>query len=323
MDAVQTMFSTNSQVPWHGKGKVLSEEAITAERAIKEGGMDWLVGLAPISVAGVPIPDHYATIREDTGAVLGIVGNRYVPVQNEDLFKFFDPVVDREKGVFYHTGGVLKEGKVVWLLAKVPGDFYVPGVKDDRVDNFLLLTSSHDGSMHVTVKETRVRVVCWNTLSMALAEPTTTVRIKHTSSATYELAQAHRVLGLATKHATLAQQAAEVLVGLKVTGKFFRKFVKTLFPSSKEAKGEEASRKALVHRERIELLFSGLDRNNLPGMRGTGWALYNAVTDYVDHSMPYRKGTDPLERAWFGSGEDLKEQAFKLLMDQIGGSQEA
>jgi phage/plasmid-like protein (TIGR03299 family) len=322
-DFVQTCFSAGGIVPWHGKGVVIPEDAVTADIAIKAAGLDWTVGLAPVAVAGTPLDNYYATVRQDTGDVLGIVGSRYVPVQNRDMFKFFDPVVDRDKGVFYHTGGVLLGGRRVWLLAKVPGDFYVPGVADDLIQPYILLANSHDGSLHVTAKPTHIRTVCWNTLQLALGEATTTVRIKHTSNAAYELAQAHRVLGLATKQSELAKEAAEALVHLRVGGRLFKRLVKALFPSSKEKQGEEASKKALVHRERVELLFSGLDRNNLKGMDGTGWAFYNAITDYVDHSMPYRKGTDPLDRAWFGSGEDLKEKAFKLLMDQIGGSQEA
>jgi phage/plasmid-like protein (TIGR03299 family) len=198
----------------------------------------------------------------------------------------------------------------------VPGDFYVPGVSEDLVENYILLASSHDGSLHVTAKSTPVRVVCNNTLSMALAHASTTVQIRHTASAKYELAAAHTVLGLATKRSQALKEAAEALVSLKVTRKFFKGFVRALFPSVKERQGEEASAKAIHHREAVELLFS-TQLNNLPGMAGTGWSLYNAVTEYVDHKMPARRGTDTLDRAWFGTGEELKLKAFRLLAQQI------
>lgn len=314
-DFVNTMFSVCEQ-PWHGKG-VIVDHALTAAEAIQAAGLDWEIQLHPVSVGGIELPNYFASVRRDTGAVLGIVGSNYEPFQNRDLFSFFDPVVDREAGAFYHTGGVLLHGRRVWLLAKIPGDFCV--TKEDWVENYVLLASSHDGSLAITAKHTPIRVVCWNTLGMALADGRTTISIKHTVNAGRELRVAHAVLGLATRRAEKVKEAAETLLGYRVTSTFLKRFLPRLLPSRPENEGRDTSRQMVRARERIEILYAGADTNNLPGMEGTGWALYNAVAEYVDHDMPARQNTDRLDRAWFGSGEALKLRAFRLLIHQIGG----
>lgn len=320
-DLVQTMFSVN-EVPWHGKGKVV-DHALTAEEAVIEAGLDWQVVLHPSCLAGVPVPDKFLVVRDDifqaagsveeavkNGAVLGDVGKRYCPVQNRDLFKFFDPVVDREAGAFYHTGGALKGGRVVWFLAKVPGDFYI---REDYIENYLLLASSHDGSLPVLVKHTPVRVVCANTLAMSLNIKSTEIRIPHTETAEARLAVAHKVLGLATKRIGLVQEAAEALLSFQVGRKVLGKFLKRLLPSTPELEDEDCTAQTAKQREMIEILFMGSETNTLPGMKGTGWALYNAVTEYADHHKPAKESTDKLHRMWFGGAEQLKLNAFNLL----------
>lgn len=321
-DEVQTMFSVN-EVPWHGKGKVV-DHVLTAEEAIVEAGLDWKVALHEVCLAGEPVPDMYLVVRQDifeeagsvqeaveNGAVLGSVGSRYHPVQNRDLFRFFDPVVDPDEGAFYHTGGALKGGRVVWFLAKVPGDFYV--LDDDKVENYLLLASSHDGSLPVLAKHTPIRVVCNNTLGMSLNIKSTEVRIPHTESAEAKLAVAHTVLGLATKRIGLVQEAAQTLMSFQVGPGRLGKFLKRLMPSAPELEGEDVSARTAKQREMIEILFMGAENNTLPGMKGTGWALYNAVAEYADHHKPAQAATDKVHRMWFGGGEDLKLKAFNLL----------
>lgn len=329
-DLVQTMFAYRNP-PWHSKGKVV-DQVLTAEEAIVAAGQDWEVALHDAEVAGVPIPGRFAIIRQDVlkeqgsmrkaieaGACFGVVGKKYVPVQNRDLFGFFDPVVSREEGAFYHTGGVLMNGERVWLLAKVPGDFYVPGVPDDLIENYILMAAGHDGLLPIIIQHTMVRVVCHNTLSMALWENRSRVTIRHTASAQEKLAVAHKFFGLATQRASLFEQAAEKLLSYKVTPKFLDGFLKTVLPSPAEELGEDLSARTANQRERVELLFHGADYNNMVGMPGTGWSLYNAWTEFIDHDAPKHQATDRVNRNWFGSGRDRKMLAFKLLMEATGG----
>lgn len=317
-DYVESMFSVR-EVPWHRKGTIV-QEALTAAQAITAAGLDWEVTTEPLFVQGngdgfreVP---WVATVRQDTGGVLGIVSQRYCPVQNRELFTFFDRVVDPEEGAFYETGGSLLGGRRVWLLAKVPGDFYVPGVEDDLVQNYVLLASSHDGSLCVLAKHTPVRVVCWNTLSMALHGYThRQVSIKHTTNAVAQLREAHKVLGLATKRSRELQKAVTALTSVKMTTKLLQHSLKTIFPSTVEVDGEPPSAKAIRHRDTVMELYEVGAANILKGMRGTGWAFYNAVAEYADHAYPARQGTDKLNRIWFGQAERLKTKAASVLLE--------
>jgi phage/plasmid-like protein (TIGR03299 family) len=303
---VDSMFSYN-EVPWHGEGKILDHPASAAE-AIKEAGLNWEVELRPVTVAGITMKDKYATVRTDTGAPLGIVGSRYRPFQNVSLFSFFDAVV-KESEAIYHTGGSLRGGSVVWLLAKLNSSFFV--IKDDRVDGYVLLASSHDGRMMITAKLTPIRVVCNNTLAAAMLGAGTSVSIKHTASAEYEMKLAHNVLGIATSRMESIKGLAMNLLSIRVSATGLKKTVNHLFHTTKD---DEKNR----HLAPIELLYSE-SQGILPYMRGTGWAAYNAITEYIDHVMPAKKSSPgSLYRSWFGTGESIRERALDFLIKEAG-----
>lgn len=303
---------------WHRQGTVV-EHALTAAEAIKEAGLDWQVETAPLFAQhdGQQIKTPWmTTVRADTGLPLGVVSNRYHVVQNEELFAFFDKVVDPEKGAFYHTGGVLQDGRRIWLLAKVPGDFWVPGVEEDRIENYVLLASSHDGSLCIIAKLTTVRVVCSNTLSMALRGMTpASVKIRHTRNAVEQLREAHKVLGLASKRADEVKEQLDRMRRVPVTAKLIQFYMDTIFPSA--SKKEAPSKQSRRHRERVMELFEFGALNTLKGQRHTGLALYDATTEYVDHEYPSRKGTDRLDRLWFGQGDLLKKKAAAVLLGEV------
>ena len=310
--ATDTMFSYH-EPPWHGKG-IIVDHALTAAEAIRAANLGWRVELMPVMISGEPIDGFFATVRQDTNAVLGIVGDRYRPFQNEQLFSFFDPVVDREHGTFYHTGGSIHGGKKVWLLAKVPGDFWIAN-KDDMVENYILLCSSHDGTMRIVVKPSMIRVVCANTLAMALGDGKQIIAIKHTENAEVQLRLAHRILGLATRQSEQMKLAAQMLLGMPITDNLLSTFLSKLLPTKKE-NALVTNNPIMRHRQRIEDLFTDSPSNNLPGMHGTGWGLYNAVGEWTDHEWPVRRNTDSLDRTWFGIGEALKLKAFDILSAQ-------
>jgi phage/plasmid-like protein (TIGR03299 family) len=305
-----TMFAYRDP-PWHGKGIVV-DNALTAAEAIVAAGLGWHVSLVPIIVDGRPVHGYMATVRDDIDTVLGVVGDRYRPFQNDQLFSFFDPVVSRENGAWYHTGGSIHGGKKVWLLAKVPGDFYVAGM-DDVIENYILLCSSHDGTMKIVAKSTPIRVVCQNTLAMALGNSKSMVAIKHTENAEVQLRLAHQVLGLATRQSELLKLAAQFLLEKPIDARLLNNFLSDLLPTKKE-NALVTNNPVMRYRQRIEDLFTDSPTNNMPGMHGTGWGLYNAVSEWADHEKPIHRGTDSLDRTWFGSGEELKLKAFDILM---------
>ena len=185
------------ETPWHELATKLDRPA-TAHEAIKAAQLDYQVEKKPLRAIVYhtrhsPVDDHYATVRMDTREVLGIVGNRYSPIQNRDAFSFFDSLVGSDEAI-YHTAGALGKGERIWILAKLPSYIKVKG--EDIVEKYLLLTNSHDGSSLVRAKLTPVRVVCSNTLTAALDGMEEEVRIRHTPNSTAKLEQAHKLLGL-------------------------------------------------------------------------------------------------------------------------------
>lgn len=161
----RTAMMYAGDVPWHGLGTRLAEPA-TAEEAIREASLDYQVELDRMTTSsGAPIPRRKAVVRRDTGDVLGVVGNAFVPVQNRECFSFLDQVV-ADGEVCYHTAGALGRGERIWLLAKLPNEIRIKN-SDDVTEKYLLLSNSHDGTSALRVFFTPIRVVCQNTLTLA------------------------------------------------------------------------------------------------------------------------------------------------------------
>ena len=186
-------------VPWHGLGTVFDKPA-TAEEAIQAARLDWTVKKLPLyasdgenSLLRLPVPDKYAVARENSLDVLGVVGSSYTPVQNREAFAFFDPIVGKQAAI-YHTAGALGKGERVWILAKLPDSIRVVG--DDITDKFLLLTNSHDGTSSLQVKFTPVRVVCQNTLTLAINNGQRGIKISHHTDIHQRLKAAEKMLGI-------------------------------------------------------------------------------------------------------------------------------
>jgi len=296
-DEFETGFAYRDPM-WHGKGVVLDHPATAAE-AIIESGLDWNVSLENIAVNGIIVPDNYATVRNSDNTVLGIVGKRYVPYQNKDLFGFFDLVVEQDAAI-YHTGGSLRNGRIVWLLAKLPASFYIMG--NDQIDNYVLLASSHDGSMRITAKLTYVRVVCMNTLGMALLGSGKNYTIRHTASASQQMKLVHSLMGITTKRTEEFNRIANALLRKQIGTKELDGLINYIFPTKLDVNR---------HLERIVQLFVE-SPGILPGMAGTGWAAFNAMAEYLDYIQDYKE--DRLYRNWFGNGESLRRKAIQYIL---------
>lgn len=288
----------------------------TAEEAIKAAGLDWEVSLRPVTAGGAEVPGYYAVVREDRNIGLGVVKGRYVPIQNREAFSFFDSVVGDGKAI-YHTAGALGNGERIWILAKLPDDLVVRG---DVTEKYLLLSNGHNAHHALQMLFTPIRVVCQNTLLAALgrAKRTDTVFIRHVGNIQAKVEEARRILGIAIDWYKRFQEAAELLAGVEVKPSALEEYVANLLPMPKGADGEELERKTVLE-SRLEIvrLFEGeglgLDE---PGIRRTGWALYNAAVEFVDwHRKRQRK--DPELRAQnilWGPGADLKRRAFDLAI---------
>ena len=299
------------ETPWHSLGTKLDRPA-TAEEAIQAANLDFTVEKFRLKIApnNLSVESHFATVRTDTMEVLGVVGSRYEPIQNKDAFTTFDALVGEGEAI-YHTAGALGKGERIWLLAKLPDYIRVNG--DDLVEKYLLLVNSHDGSSTVRVKLTPIRVVCENTLSLALSGAEQEVHIRHTLNAKEKLKEAHEILGLTNKLYMQLDAIFNRMNETKVEHETLAHYVKTVFPGNSESKDQSWVKK--VHDTVFELAESGAGAEMA---RGTLWGAYNAVTEYVDHYRNAKRNeTQCLKSMWFGSGERIKMYALKTAMTLI------
>lgn len=294
------------EVPWHGLGTKLDKPA-TATEAIQTAGLDFMVEKVPLKTdpLGLIVPRNFATIRTDTNEILGVVGARYSPIQNRHAFTVFDSLVGEEAAI-YHTAGVLGKGEKIWLLAKLPDYIRVNG--NDLVEKFLLLLNSHDGSGPVRAKLTPIRVVCENTLAMALGGSEQEVHIRHTLNAQAKLETAHEVLGLSNH---LYAQLSEIFNNMRrksLDFKATKEYISTVFPIPAEMNTRSVV--AGIHAKVLELTETG---QGAEMAKGTLWGAYNAVTEYVDHyRIPKATPSARLKSIWLGSGNGIKKHAFTV-----------
>ena len=302
--------------PWHGLGTRLENPATSAE-ALAAAELDFTVELSPLQTAdGTPVPGKNAAVRSDTGGVLGVVGDRYRPIQNRDCFSFMDSL-SREGAVRYHTAGALGDGERVWVLAKLPGRIRVLG-GDDVTEKFLLLSTTHDGTAALRVHYTPVRVVCSNTLAMAHRQRTgPEVRVRHTGDPGSKVAEARQILGTAERFYGELADGLDALARHTPKAAELEEYFQALYPDPEEGRNPARSRNV---REELFRLFERGVGQDLPAARHTSWAALNAVTEYVDHHRTGRGETDAERResrlasAWFGSGARLKGRAYRLAL---------
>jgi len=309
------MFYIN-EVPWHGLGTPLNKPA-TAQEAIQAAQLDWPVIKLPLTAGSkhIQVPDKFAVVRktgnlvQKTDPVLGVVGKDYTPLQNRDAFRFFDPIVGQNAAV-YHTAGALGNGERVWILAKLPGHIRVAG--DDITEKYLLLSNSHDGKSSVTVKFTPVRVVCQNTLTLALDG--SGYRVPHHSDIHEKLNQAREMLGLINEKYADLEQTFQAMSRVKLDSHRLSEYLAAVYPDS-----AEPDKQALIKRDRdwSEYFFDQGKGNRMSGVAGSLWAGFNGVTEWIDHRKTRQNSNQRLNSAWFGESARIKSRAYSVAMDKM------
>ncbi len=191
---IDSMFYVR-KTPWHGLG-VSVEESVNSEEALRISGLDWKVKQQEIMTLDLKeIKGYRANIREDNGAVLGVVTDRYKVVQNEEAFAFTDLLISN--GVTYETAGSLSEGKRTWMLAKLPDSYTLA---DEKVEPYIVFSNSHDGSGAIKAAMTPIRVVCQNTLNLALKDAKRIWTTNHTGDIKQKLEEARSTLLMAGQY---------------------------------------------------------------------------------------------------------------------------
>jgi phage/plasmid-like protein (TIGR03299 family) len=310
-------------VPWHGQGTPVPP-GVSAAKMIQAAGLDWEVEKRP--ARGYPQikrrhkPDTYARYEiircpregtEEQEVVLGMVTERYKPLQNIEAFRFFDPIVDQKTATF-ETAGALGVGERVWVLAKMPEVIQV--VRGDHCAKYLLLSNTHSGQGAIIVKFTAVRVVCQNTLMMSLKDGQSAFRVRHSRKMSERLEEIGRLIAEvnaayakaadAFRHLAQAQVRSEAVLG---------EYLAALFPRSR---AQEQALTTPRKWEEVKRLFETRKDLQLPGVRGTWWGAYNAVTAFEDHRKARDETADKrLDRIWFGHGADLKVRALDKALE--------
>ena len=298
--------------PWFEHG-VKIEGALTSEDAIKAGGLDWSVEKEQIQLvkSGKVIKDNFSIVRQDTGESLGIVGNKYKPMQNKDAFRFFDAVVG-EKAAMYERTGISGEGSKVWILAKLPSAIEVAGY--DTVQPYIMLSNTHDGTSSVKISLVTVRQVCTNTLTFVTSDADRYVTMRHTGNIGEKVWETREAIGLINKWNDEFGLAANHLTKKRTTSADINNYLKELgFMPEEPSKVQEAKVASIK-----ELMDHGYG-NDDPRVAGTYWSAYNGVSEYVDHyRIATKSSEDKFSANIFGSGHMLKKKAFDLALTMAG-----
>lgn len=313
--------------PWHGLGQEL-EQGATIEQWLVAAGMDWKVQRSKVRyavarAAGADTfaewPDYHVLMRSDTKAPLGMVSDSFKVVQPRDVLEFFRDLVE-VAGFKLETAGTLRGGSKCWALAAIGAEDNVVG--KDLVRGRLMMATAFDGTMRTTVKNVAERVVCANTLRIAMGERgAPEVRVSHRS--TFDEKAVKAQLGIAVDSFArfiidARKLAARKLDMTEVNALVGGLFDASLSPNAKAPLSQLEQIKAMAAVaddkafKKIIALFNGEGRGStLPGARGTAWGVVNAVTEYVDHHARARSDSNRIESAWFGRGDDLKAAAME------------
>lgn len=304
---VETMFYVR-QVPWHGLGTCV-QKAPSSEDALILSGLDWEVERQVLKTKdGIPVPGYYANVRTSDNKVLGVVSDKYAVVQNREAFAFTDELLGA--GVRYETAGSLMGGRRVWMLAKLPNEYIIKG---DRISPYMVFSNNHDGSGSIKVALTPIRVVCNNTLCMALQTAQRSWSTRHTGDIRNRMEEAKETLFRAAEYMDNLGKAIEGLHEIRISRKQVEEEIRKLLPvpdnaTALQEKNVETQRKDIMQR----YLYAP-DLKNLPE---NGYRFYNAVSDYANHAKPLRETNSYQENIFAKAidGNPFLDKAYKQIL---------
>jgi len=320
MDNINTFVSR--EAAWHKKGIVTGTYFSWSELNAMTQGMAFQVEKRQLSWNGSLI-DQWGTFRTDNDVYLGPVGEGYAVIQHNQGFEMVDALMANIDGAHYATAGVLGKGEKVWGLADLK---LTIAVGDDIQKGYLLFSTSHDASISNSFRIAYERVVCENTLMMALNERTRgRFSVRHTKNFQQKLDDAKLALQSISSEAHTMEQKLNFLAGRMMTREGMEGMLDRLFPAKMDAEGNKLglSTRRMHTIEDILAIYELNDKDAFPEQRGTAYNFLNAVTNFTDHKRSTHDkdgdGTGRAESALFGSGNDLKVKAFQVIMEGADG----
>lgn len=286
---VESLFSVR-EVPWHGLGTIV-EEAPTSEDAIELAGLNWKVVSNPVfDQNGKEIKGYKANTRDSDNSILGIVSNRYQIVQNSEAFEFTDSLVEGEE-IRYETAGSLRDGRTIWLLAKMP----TTKILGDEVEPYICFANTHDGTGAIKVCATPVRVVCNNTLNLALTSANRSWSTKHIGDMAGKLHEAQVTLGLMNEYMNKLDESADMYANNKISDAEIEAVINDLFPIDYV---KDTQRKINNMQELKDNFYVCYAMPDIAQFKNTQWGVINAIADMAGHMSPNRKTATYQENNW-------------------------
>lgn len=300
------------KTPWHGLGTVLDDaDCYDWTAAARKAGLDWQVELVPLQTADTNVAVEHRGVRRSTdGKLLGVVGPRFVPLQNTDAFSFFTPFLEAKEARL-ETAGALRGGSRVWVLARIARDPLViaPG---DEVEKFLLLSHGHDGSLAVRVGFTPVRVLCSNTMAQAhAADASRLIRVRHRGDVVGSLAAIREAMNLADRQFEASAEQYRLLARRPINAADLRKYVRRVLGVGE---AEVPSVRLANQIDRIIGLAESGRGNDLPSIRNTFWSAYNGVSEWLGYDRGRSQSTR-LDSLWFGDGAAVNKAALEIAVE--------
>ena len=304
---VETMFYVR-EAPWHGLGTRV-EAALDSREALEKSGLNWKVIQKPIMTSSLePISGFKANIRDKDNKVLGVVSDRYKVVQNSEAFAFTDALLS--EGVKYETAGSLQDGKKIWILAKLPDKYIMEG---EEIEPYLVFCNSHDGTGSIKVAMTPIRVVCQNTLNIALSSAKRVWSTAHVGDLAYKMDEAHNTLFLAEKYMKNLGTEFHRLSRIKLTDAKVIEYINMLLPMDENPTS--------IHRNNITRIREDMKRRyfdapDLKYVGKNGYRFINAVSDFATHAKPLRE-TGSYQENMFArtiEGNSLIDKAYEMVL---------
>ncbi|RCH56820.1 alpha/beta hydrolase [Mucilaginibacter hurinus] len=325
-------FFSVKEKAWHGLGQIVEDHPTSAE-AISYAGLDYNVEKRPLFTNSLPnelnemaesiafpkidVPNFFATVRTDNNSVLGVVGKDYEVVQNADAFQFFDAIVGGGNGIKYETAGALGKGERIFITAKLPD--YIKVGKEDLIEQYLFLTTSHDGFGSITAAFTPTRIVCNNTLNAAMRNHTNAIKIRHTASANERLKQAHTLMGISQVMAQELEELFNHWTNVRITDKQVKKLIQlALAPNKEVINNLELGLVDKLSTTYINIVDNALayamgnPTQTMETTAGTLFGAYNAITGYYQNVRNFKDGDAKFRSIMDGTAKQRAQVAFDL-----------
>lgn len=303
---VETMFSTREK-PWHGLGTIVME-APTSETALELAGLDWNVVQREVYTDdNIHVPGYKVNVRDSDDTPLGIVTDKYKIVQNREAFKFTDDLLG--EGVRYETAGALQDGRRVWILAKMPENYIIAG---DKIEPYFLITNSHDGSSGIKACMTPIRVVCNNTLNLALNQAKRIWTTRHTENIRARMNEAQETLFMADSYMAALGKEIDSLCRIRISDQKVMQYMSDFFPVTEDMTDVQRKNNLKLLNNMKMRYFEAPD---LMDVGKNGYRFINAVSDFATHAEPIRKTKNYNENLFIRTveGNPLIDKAYQMI----------